>query len=419
MRILVLSNLCPPHYLGGYELACFNVAQELHRRGHEVVLLTTPSHVLGEPDPSFVQRRLSMNWFAPYHTIPQGSALQLALHEATCSDFRNTAALIETLRTFKPDVVYCWNLLGLGGLAILDILNVVGAPRVTHVMDVVHRFYESPNRIQQIFAASGRIRVNEKTIIVSQQLLDEILDLTDTKLENVSMIPCWANPAPRAEKREYRVGGITKFVAAGGINSAKGMDLIVEASADLLKRGVSNFSVDVFGSGEIGTYVSMAKRFGVADHISFLGPKAQSELLERYSQYDLFLFPTWDREPFGFAPLEAAASGCVPIINRNCGAAERLVDRVHCLKIDRTAADLGKAMQAAIDGTVNLAPIGRAVSELMRTDLSFGRCMDQIEGILAGMEQTWDERQLYDQRLMLLAHTKHHLARSLRLGLAT
>ena len=45
MKILVLSNLYPPDFLGGYELACRQVVDALRRRGHDVRVLTTaPAH---------------------------------------------------------------------------------------------------------------------------------------------------------------------------------------------------------------------------------------------------------------------------------------------------------------------------------------------------------------------------------------
>src|SRR4051794_6519676 len=40
MRILVISNIYPPYYLGGYELACAEVVDALRRRGHQVTVLT-------------------------------------------------------------------------------------------------------------------------------------------------------------------------------------------------------------------------------------------------------------------------------------------------------------------------------------------------------------------------------------------
>ena len=51
------------------------------------------------------------------------------------------------------------------------------------------------------------------------------------------------------------------------------------------------------------------------------------------------------REPFGFAPLEAAARGCVPIMSQACGIAEWFVHGVHFLKAPRTAEAFAEAVR--------------------------------------------------------------------------
>jgi glycogen(starch) synthase len=41
MKILVLTNLYPPHYVGGYELRCAAITEALRQHGHEVNVLTS------------------------------------------------------------------------------------------------------------------------------------------------------------------------------------------------------------------------------------------------------------------------------------------------------------------------------------------------------------------------------------------
>ena len=41
MRVLIVSNLYPPHYCGGYEVRCAQVAEALVRAGHQVEVLTS------------------------------------------------------------------------------------------------------------------------------------------------------------------------------------------------------------------------------------------------------------------------------------------------------------------------------------------------------------------------------------------
>ena len=41
MKILFLSNLYPPHVIGGYETLCMEAVDGLAKRGHEVSVLTS------------------------------------------------------------------------------------------------------------------------------------------------------------------------------------------------------------------------------------------------------------------------------------------------------------------------------------------------------------------------------------------
>src|SRR5487761_838342 len=43
MRILAISNLYPPIFIGGYELCCHQAVDALRRRGHEARVLTSRS----------------------------------------------------------------------------------------------------------------------------------------------------------------------------------------------------------------------------------------------------------------------------------------------------------------------------------------------------------------------------------------
>ena len=150
--------------------------------------------------------------------------------------------------------------------------------------------------------------------------------------------------------------------------------------------------------------------------VQFRGGREQRELLQLYGHYDVLLFPTMEREPFGFVPIEAAAAGCVPVITRNCGAAERLVDNVHCIKIERRTEDLARVMSCAVRGEMDIARIGKASAALVRSDLSLTGCVNQIEAVLLGAIRAWDTGMLSDPKLVLLTYAKHHLARSLVLG---
>ena len=158
----------------------------------------------------------------------------------------------------------------------------------------------------------------------------------------------------------YR-GGHLRIVSAGVItrHAQKGMDLIIRAAAELRASGRDDFSVDLYGRIGDHSFQAEVQRLGLERHVTLKGVLPQAELMDRFGSYDLFAFPTWDREPFGMAPLEALSRGCVPVLSRVCGISEWLVEGVHCLKADRDADAFAAAWAEVLDGRVALEPLAR------------------------------------------------------------
>jgi glycosyltransferase involved in cell wall biosynthesis len=159
--------------------------------------------------------------------------------------------------------------------------------------------------------------------------------------------------------------------------------------------------------------MALAAQIGASGHIRWRSGVTQAEFFALLPDYDVFLFPTQTREPFGFAPIEAAACGVVPIITRNAGVAERLVDGLHTLKIDRNSGSLAGAMQQLLTGEVDIATMGRRAARLVRGDLSFSRCLDEIERVLSSAARVWDQNHLDAPRLPSVLYAKHALGRHL------
>jgi glycosyltransferase involved in cell wall biosynthesis len=415
MRVLFISTLYPPNYIGGYEIACSEVVRGLIGRGHEVLVLTAFSHVPAPPEPEYIDRCLDLRWFWPYPISV--SVNDYNAFEASCSNLQNTYEVTTALRRFNPDVVYCWNLHGVGGLAILDLLTMVGVPWVLHLMDDVPGYLinHTPAKVRAVFTrANYDVFRNAKIVAISAHLLSEVRENTGiTFRREAEIIPGWVACEKLPLRRDYQINGRTRFVMAGAIKTHKGMDVILEAAGRLLREGINSFEIDFYGSGATEHYLSVAIGLGLQKQVRFLGERKKSELLQQYQDYDVFLFPTWEREPFGMAPVEAAACGSVPIITGNCGVAERLVGGVHCLKIERTAEALSDAMRSILLKQVDLPAIGRAAATLVRSDLAFERCLARIEEVLEAERRTWERSVLSDIKLPLLIHTKHHLARFL------
>lgn len=426
MKILVISNLYPPYYLGGYELGCKNVVDGLIEKGHEVFVLTTPSHVrtnsasrLEEPgsssfNPKLVFRRLQLRSFQPVKSKLDGVE-KLVRFESMVSNYTNTCAVLDALNEFKPDIVYLFNLVGIGGLAILDALNSKRVPWLIYLMDDLPSSLQSGfnKLVLSVFnAIDGKIYDKGHLISMSRNLVAEIESKCGFNFTSqMSLIPGWAKTDELIYQRPYGGSGVVRFVTAGAVKPHKGIDIILKAASLLKQAGVSNFTIDIYGEGDVGYYVDMSKSEKIADLVRFCGSRTQGELSDIYKSSDAFLFPTWEREPFGFAPVEAAAVGCIPIITSTGGVAERLIHNVNCLKIDRNESSLASTMRRFCENEIDCQRIGLNAQLITREDLSFGHCLRQIESALRHRLEAADtEYQQSNWRDFNLAYLKHNLS---------
>lgn len=116
MKILTISNLYPPDFMGGYELACSQAVEALRSRGHEVQVLTSVPRqpVPAQPD---VHRLLQFHNIYDNDWLSKLAPLERRLCEISSRiiNAHNIHILIDFLQLYQPDVVYLYNILGLGG----------------------------------------------------------------------------------------------------------------------------------------------------------------------------------------------------------------------------------------------------------------------------------------------------------------
>ncbi len=387
MKILVLSNLYPPDVIGGYERCCKDAVDGLRGLGHDVrVLTSTPRLAIGAGVEPHVLRRLQLHdlWYDATRPVSHPAVNKVWDVDANWFSAHNVHALIQEVEDFRPDVVYVWMILGLGGLGLMGCLQYLKVPWVWQLGDEVPVQLCSTNwKVLPPLAKVFDRFLSGHYISVSRALMERI-ESKGVRLEGeVEILPNWLvgdRPPPREEF--YRSGKL-RVISAGRVIREKGVDLLVEAAGLLRDDGIEDFEVDVYGPVLDRSIVDQARSRGLSDHVRFHGAIPQVELARRLAESDLFAFPTEDREPFGFAPLEAAAQGCVPLMSRACGIAEWLVHRVHCIKTGRTPRQFADAMAAVIRGEIDLAPVGRRVQALAWRDFHRAAILPRVESMLA------------------------------------
>ena len=170
---------------------------------------------------------------------------------------------------------------------------------------------------------------NEKTAELYENVdenLCQVVSDTTTQKKNSAMS---AAPSLRG-----RAGGEAPILGVvSRLEPIKGMDLVVPAFAEVLKR-FPEVRLLVVGDGSLrATMEQQAVELGCADRITWVGRQPQEELAQWYGQMAIVLMPSRS-EGFGLTAIEAMANGCVMVASNVGGLPEVVRDGVcgllHC-----------------------------------------------------------------------------------------
>lgn len=348
MRILVLTDLYPPHSLGGYELKCKINVEELLSRGHEVFVLASrwglrKDKVEGNVyrllhfHPIYLGLRLKKSPSDPLRLLRRYNQLKWAL--ACRRNYNITRGIVATL---KPDMAYMWNM---GGISISPVLAAqdLGIPTVFRIedywlADLKTELSLEPNPLKRRYRAAvvglgDFSRINLKHMLLcSRALMESCVELAFPE-QNMTVIRegvpshllCDISDLPNLPKNtEYEV----KLVFVGRLVPEKGPDVAIAAMARLVdEMDIRNIRLDIIGVGSdnyVGQLRTMVAALGLEERVEFVGKLEFQQLLERYAQYDALLFTSRWAEPFSATIPEAMARG-LPVIATDCGGTPEII----------------------------------------------------------------------------------------------
>jgi glycosyltransferase involved in cell wall biosynthesis len=166
-------------------------------------------------------------------------------------------------------------------------------------------------------------------------------------------------PVPPPRPAESYTNRLLRVVFLGRLVPYKGADMLIEAAAPLLLDG--RISLEIIGFGpERERLERLASSLGVADKIWFTGKISHHDVAGRFSQADIFAFPSV-HEFGGAVVLEAMAMGVVPIVVDYGGPAE-LISPASGFAIpmgtrDQVVASLRQVLQQVVWAPKSLAPL--------------------------------------------------------------
>ena len=399
MKILFISNLYPPHYLGGYEILCQQVCEDLRKRGHDPVVLTSTHGVkgaaAGETTPG-IHRILKL-----YN--PFGSPAGLMRAQRWIVGRRNYALTRALLAKERPDVIFIWSQLRLS-LGSARAAQDSGSP-VAYTFNDFHiagyrpaplgltpkafAKYMADNWILHRITFKGQDFKHATCIshMLKGKLLEKGLPIKDAKVIYQG-IPVDKFP----EKAEP--GKIThppRLLYVGQLHSYKGVHTLIEA-AHFIADGMINshsssrarLSVSIVGDGP-GQYKRQLTKQALQGHadINFVGKVPQSELSGIYREHDIFIFPSSWQEPFGLTHLEAMASGTPVISTADGGHGEFLKDGENALVFEK---ENPGGLAAQISRLINDNDLARYLAATARTmveqEFTLQRYVTDIEAFL-------------------------------------
>jgi glycosyltransferase involved in cell wall biosynthesis len=137
-----------------------------------------------------------------------------------------------------------------------------------------------------------------------------------------------------------------RLLAVALLYEAKGIDLLLEATAQLLAEG-RRLRLDVVGDGQLrGEVERQLRRLGLTDSVSLLGFRTKAEVAELMHAADLFVLPSrFDNNPV--ALIEALTTG-LPAVATDVGGVADILGSDGILTSPNVG-DIATAIAAALD----------------------------------------------------------------------
>lgn len=411
MRILVLTNLYPPHYLGGYELICYMVVNELRARGHDLRVLTSDHVVPGKeaaPREAGIDRTLRIHGFYGHPWLGIKDLRHLERH--------NNEVLKESISSYKPDLVYVWNMGGISKSMVFT-LQKLGIPTV---------YYLSDHWIARGFTSDVWLQWwNRSQADSKKNLVRKLAALTGYRGWWQRIAPTNPPEHLKFQRLYFCSKALRKLTASAGFDVMHGA--VIYAPVDVVRfdgeakpegtplkrllwvgrlapdkgimtalkgmlhaRGRFDGELHVYGKGE-AAYTAQLKDF-VHEHqlpVTF-SSASMEEMPQIYREHDALLFTSEWAEPFALTPLEAMSAG-LPVIGTTTGGS-REIFRHRDNSLTYTAGNAEelaqRIMELAGDDAMRrrLAVTGQAE---VRANYSLPAIADQIEKYLRDSVENW------------------------------
>jgi len=393
LRILFLSNLYPPFFLGGYEILCEQVARGLAGRGHRCSVLTSDFEAVpGTREESGLKVHRLLRLDVPFDR--PGKVLRWRRRQVG----RFNAEVTDKILTEEtPDLVFLWSQLRL----------TLGPARLLEERRIPRAFTLNDPYLESYLPVSRGWSPGRVAHFLGDRLLFRQTTLAGLRLEPALCIShslkrsLLAHGIPVSGARvlyqgvplerfplKKEPGGIhrpIRLLYAGQLHAYKGVETFLQAAALLEERmGPDAIRVTLAGDGSPGARARLDELAARVSRVAFLGRIAPANMPLLYREQDVLVFPSqWD-EPFGLSHLEAMASGTPVVSTTVGGTGEFLRDRVNALTFSpRQPGELAAAIRRLASDPALSRRLAENARRMVEDRFSLEGYLDGIEDFLA------------------------------------
>jgi glycogen synthase len=401
MRILFLSNIYPPYYLGGYELRCQDIVNGLMARGHAVRVITSTYGV----ERRVVEGHIERVWHCKWNTRHKALTRPQMLYAEVVDNLN----LRRAIDRFKPHVISVWNMLAVSHSLAMTAQR-SGLPVVFHIE---HDWMLRDDPWLKLWSDSSRLSSRIKKGIARR-----LVGLLAPTRWSVGSTARWVFVSDYRKQEHLRAGlpvadspvihggiphtrflnrrfdaplsstaGPRRLLFVGVLIPAKGPHVAIDAMAHLRRSGYEDATLTIVGLPVLPQYFQglqqAVARHGLEDRVRFLGAKKREEMPALYWGHDVLLFTSTSSEGFPLTISEAMASGLVVVSSVVGGQAEVLIEGENALTYPAgDAAQLAACVKSLIDRPDFARGLAAAGRELVNRELTLEIMLDRYERFL-------------------------------------
>ncbi|MFW6088550.1 MAG: glycosyltransferase family 4 protein [Gemmatimonadota bacterium] len=425
MRVLIVSNLYPPHYKGGYEIRCAQVAEALSSAGHGVAVLTSvyglgtgflgrPRRLREQMGGVPVHRTLYQHAYGPK---PPGRPWTL-FHGLR--RMRDAQRFLQLVGDFEPDVVYWWSMNGLSK-TLLPLPARLGIPDV-HWIEHPWMIgeYGVDGELEEAFwnrlwkaewGPEGSRRVLRRLLRRVEAMVRR-RGLPTRRFPNEPTYACFVSHYLRDLYREAGIDFASSQVIYGGVDAERfylplteerwsatdaplrvlyasqitpnrGLHTVLKALAGL--DSGHRVRLSVAGGGPPAYVEEQRQRvrdLGLEGVVEFLGRLPHDEMPALHAGHDLLVLPTTRPEGLPLTMVEAMLTGCA-IVTTGAGGGREVAELADLPMFAEHDADgLRHHLVRLLEDRSELRRIGTRGQAVALEHFTFDAMMTEVEAML-------------------------------------